>query len=354
MKDCMKCFLIAGTVLLISGCGKQGLPGGRFSRLPGDPIVFRVSSNQSSTRTEYRAGTYGDGEIWPIDWVTGDMLRIYSPDTKRASWDQPEQWADYKIKTVTPDGVLSKGTLENVQPVGLAWGDAGTNHTFYAIYPSPTGADEDLVNDGKAGIFPVTIPGTQAMDSQMAYAAMTAAASASNGSVSDDAVTLMFYPACTAFEFEIRCEMNGVVLNEIGIETASASTNPVSGSVKVTAPLAGGIPAVTAIVTAGDKVALPLTEGVTLSTTTPVKLRILAMPNDLKDLKLWVKRSFDGVTVTNKLALKYATGEFMTFTGGRYHRIKGIVTPSTFEIITVNGEDIDWDIQAEGESLIWD
>ena len=173
--------LLAGATLLVAGCSKQDVFGGKYSRKAGDPVVFGVkSSSEIGTRTQYRNVTEyptQDGKkIQPIDWIQGDMIRIYSPDCKRASWDQPMQWADYKIKSVdnTADNGVSKGFLENVTPVGLAWEDAG-NHTFYGIYPSPA-TTEGNTPDGTTGKFAYSILDAQEIGAQMQYAFRTGAA----------------------------------------------------------------------------------------------------------------------------------------------------------------------------------
>ena len=138
----IKALLFAGALVLAVGCGKDVLSQ-KYPRNAGDPVVFGVSSSSEvgDTRTAYRDVTSyptRDGKkIQPIDWVVNDMIRGYSPDCKRISWQsQPQQWSDYKIKSIQETGennTISKGTvMANVQNNGLAWSDA-RNHSFYAV-----------------------------------------------------------------------------------------------------------------------------------------------------------------------------------------------------------------------------
>ena len=45
--------LLAGATLLVAGCSKQDVFGGKYSRKAGDPVVFGVkSSSEIGTRTD--------------------------------------------------------------------------------------------------------------------------------------------------------------------------------------------------------------------------------------------------------------------------------------------------------------
>ena len=305
--------LLAGATLLVAGCSKQDVFGGKYSRKAGDPVVFGVkSSSEIGTRTAYRDvteyPTQSGKKIQPIDWIQGDVIRIYSPDCKRASWDQPMQWADYKIKSVdnsSSDGV-SKGTLENVDPVGLAWEDEG-NHTFYGIYPAPN-TREVNVPDGASGRFAYTIPEAQEVGAQMQYAFMTGAA-AENAGVSGDAVLLEFKPGFTAFKIQMTVEEPTIVHS---FEMNSTST-----------------------ANAGFEIIL------------------FAAPIDLQDLSIKFNVSTPNSTNparTHTLALKYGTnppaghtaGETVVFGGTKMHVLKGLISPRSTKLIQVNSEIVDW------------
>ena len=341
--------LLAGATLLVAGCSKQDVFGGKYSRKAGDPVVFGVkSSSEIGTRTEYRNVTeypVQDGKkIQPIDWIQGDMIRIYSPDCKRASWGQPMQWADYKIKSVDNSATngVSKGTLENVTPVGLAWADEG-NHTFYGIYPSP-GTTEGNTPDGTTGKFAYTIPDAQEIGAQMQYAFMTGAA-AENAGVTGDAVLLEFKPGFTAFKIQMTVEEPTIVHS---FEMNSTSTN-LAGA--CTATYTGVTPAYAC---ASNKKKITVDFGdEEYDTSDSFEIILFAAPIDLQDLSISFNVSTPNSTNparTHTLALKYGTnppaghtaGETVVFGGTKMHVLKGLISPRSTKLIQVNSEIVDW------------
>ena len=345
--------LLAGATLLVAGCSKQDVFGGKYSRKAGDPVVFGVkSSSEIGTRTEYRNvteyPTQSGKKIQPIDWIQGDMIRIYSPDCHRASWDQPMQWADYKIKSVdnsSSDGV-SKGTLENVTPVGLAWEDNG-NHTFYGIYPSP-GTTEGNTPDGTTGKFAYTIPDAQEIGAQMKYAFMTGAA-AENAGVTGDAVLLEFKPGFTAFKIQMTLAEPTIIH---GFEMNSTSTN-LAGACTVNYT---GVTPAYACTSNKKKITVDF-EDAEYAANATFEIILFAAPIDLKDLSISFNVSTPSITPgttnpprTNTLALKYGTnppaghtaGETVVFGGTKMHVLKGLISPRSTKLIQVNSEVVDW------------
>lgn len=343
--------LLVGATLLVAGCSKQDVFGGKYSRKAGDPVVFGVkSSSEIGTRTEYRnVTTYPTNlagkTIQPIDWIQGDMIRIYSPDCKRASWNQPQQWADYKIKSVKAsqdDPTVSLGTLENVQEVGLAWADAG-NHTFYGIYPSPATTEGDTP-DGTTGKFAYTIPDAQEIGAQMSYAFMTGAAAA-NAGVTGDAVLLEFTPGFTAFKIQMTLAEPTIIH---GFEMNSTSTN-LAGACTVTYT---GVTPGYACASDKKKITVDFNDK-QYAANASFEIILFAAPIDLKDLSISFNVSTPGSTNparTHTLALKYGTnppaghtaGETVVFGATKMHVLKGIVTPNSTRIIEVNSQVVDW------------
>ena len=341
--------LLAGATLLVAGCSKQDVFGGKYSRKAGDPVVFGVkSSSEIGTRTEYRNVTeypvQSGKKIQPIDWIQGDVIRIYSPDCKRASWDQPMQWADYKIKSVdnsSSDGV-SKGTLENVDPVGLAWEDEG-NHTFYGIYPAPN-TREVNVPDGASGRFAYTIPEAQEVGAQMQYAFMTGAA-AENAGVSGDAVLLEFKPGFTAFKIQMTLAEPTIIH---GFEMNSTSTN-LAGACTVRY---NGVTPTYACASNKKQITVDFNDKV-YAANAGFEIILFAAPIDLQDLSIKFNVSTPNSTNparTHTLALKYGTnppaghtaGETVVFGGTKMHVLKGLISPRSTKLIQVNSEIVDW------------
>ena len=357
-KNCKTLLLFAGAVLLVAGCGKQNWMEGTYSRRAGDPVVFGVGTRDMETRTVYGdVNTVSGKKIQDINWVSGDRIRVYSPDCIRASWNDSHQWADYVVNPVT--GPLNRGTLSNVQANGLSWGDAG-DHTFYAIYPSP-GTSEAENPAGAGGAFTYSIPASQEVSAQMQYAYMLAAASASNNKVSGDAVELDFTPAFTAFEFQLRSADPDVQLLSIEIESASmalvgdATAQYDAGTDKYA--YAG--PART---DSNKSVSVTAATGTVLATDSDYVLTVFGLPLDLTGLtlRLTVKYPDADSPETKSLALKYSDtaathpGEYVTFGACKKHIIKGVHLEKGWVLIYANGEDVLWDVEGWGENLIWE
>ena len=351
-----KALLFAGALILAAGCGKD-IFSQKFSRNPGEEVVFGVNAtSEVGTRTEYRNvttyPTQSGKKIQPIDWIQGDMLRIYSPDCARASWAQPQHWADYKIKSVdnTATNGVSKGTLENVGEVGLAWEDNG-NHKFYAIFPSPA-TDEGNEPDGTLGKFSFTIPAAQTEAAQMQYAYMTAAASA-DGGVTGDAVNLDFYPAFTAFKFDITAE-EPTIFHDFEMES---TTENLAGTCTVTY---SGLTPTYGCTGTTKKITVDLDDK-SVAANGSFEMIIFASPKDLKNLTIRFTVSTPNSTNparTNSLELKYSdnpsdpanAGKTVTFAGTKMHVLKGLVTPRSTKIIEVNSQIVDW--VSKGEATI--
>ena len=351
-----KALLFAGALILAAGCNKDVFHQ-KFSRNAGDPVVFGVkSSSEVGTRTEYRNvtsyPTQGGKKIQPIDWISGDKIRVYSPDCTRDRWAKPEHWADYKIVNIdnnSNDGI-SKGELENVQEVGLAWSDAG-NHTFYAVFPSP-GTTEGNEPDGTLGKFSFTLPAAQKIDAEMEYAFMTAAAKADAG-VNGDAVNLDFYPAFTAFKLDITAEEPTVFQS---FEMVSTTDN-LAGAFTVTY---NGVTPAYACNSNTKKITVNMNNK-EVAENGNFQMIIFAAPTDLKNLTIRFTVSTPNSTNparTNALELKYSdnptdpnnAGKTVTFAGTKMHVLKGLVTPRSTKIIEVNSQIVDW--VSKGEATI--
>ena len=196
--------LLAGATLLVAGCNKQNPFGGKYSRLPGDEVVFGVGTKSVETRTEYGDVNTVDGKkIQEIKWLQGDKIRIYSPDATRGGVAGKEHWSDYTVNPLATDP--NKGTLTHVQSPGLAWKDNG-NHTFYSVYPCPAAdeGDNPVANGARFGF---TMPAAQLSSDEMQYAFMTAAAKENAGVTgdADEAITALIEGGLK-YDPDIKCE----------------------------------------------------------------------------------------------------------------------------------------------------
>ena len=342
--------LLAGATLLVAGCNKQNPFGGNYSRKAGNPVVFGVGSGNMETRT-----VYGDvntsTKIQDINWVQGDKIRIYSTEADRASGGQPEHWADYTVTPVT--GTLNKGTLTTVQEYGLAWGTSGTYH-FYGMYPSPE-TEEDAVPDGANGLMGFTVPAVQLVSDEMEYAFMTAAAEVTT-TADDNAVELDFYPAYTAFQFDLTADEDNVTLLTFSLQAIGDTAPALSGAFTVDWTDDSGnllnAPVYTCTGTGKTISIADMGEEAVIGKTTPFSFKVFCLPQDLKGLKIafTIKKSGATGTETRSLTLNKkvtngttTTYEPVTFAANKIHKISGTMQGTyNFKYITLTGEAIEW------------
>ena len=333
MRNSTTLALLAGAALLVAGCGKQGF----FSaHKVGEEIRFGVNADYD-TRTVYGSDKTVDGKkIQAIDWnewgedgANADVIRIYSPDAVRAFVKGgTEHWSDYKVKRT--DGNASEGTLVNVYPNGLAWGDEG-GHSFYAIYPAPAEVEGDMPANGTSGKFELYIPGgnqTFSEKGNMQYAYMTAKATEGNG-VTGDKVSLDFYPEFTAFEISVRSAGAPIALKEFKLISEAEA-------------LGGNF---TINYSATDKydfsaaneefISVNLKDGDTYKvaeTDQDLTFTVFALPQTFTKLSVQFTTA-DNVTRTLKLK---KNDEFISFDGGLKHRIYGLYLPNGELLIDVD------------------
>ena len=312
--------LLAGTILLVTGCDKVGL----LSNV-GKTIVFQSKSNVNATRTVYESDY--TGTIQPINWVAGDMIRVYSPEAQCAN---NNHWADYIVTPITTD--LTKGTLAN----------ANGN----SIYPAPSSSAEAVVADGIAGKFSLTIPQAQQPGAEMEYAYMLASATAAAG-VRE--ITLYFNPAFTAFEFHVKAEADTKL---VSVELAS-STSQVTGTAtaQYDATVNSADPAVDKYKyttgTGGSSAKVTFPANTILTTGTDYTFTVFALPVDQTGMTVsfTVAEPDGSENRTFKLALKYTNGEYLLFDACKKHKIKGLVAPRFSKVIEINSETVnlvDW------------
>lgn len=138
--------LLCAMALWATSCTKEMLDEPSVGPdVKGNEIVFGAragfENGNPDSRTVYSGDTYtSNGATFErIDWVTGDVVEIYSP---QATGTNP---AHYTVTqdSVDPDGnegnstgdQHDEGYLTKLSEGGLQWG-SNEQHTFYAMYPS--------------------------------------------------------------------------------------------------------------------------------------------------------------------------------------------------------------------------
>ena len=158
--------LLTGALLALQGCDPQLT----LSSDAGSDVTFKPSSGYPVTKTAYSgvAETVSGRKYERIDWVVGDVIRIYSPDVVQRSdfeagnaSDASLHWADYKVKSVTPRSEGSRysdAKLDNASGNGLVCGkdyslvsydDLSKNFPMPPSIPAVTSIDYSRTAAGK-------------------------------------------------------------------------------------------------------------------------------------------------------------------------------------------------------------
>ena len=341
MERSMKC--LAALILacgMLAGCDRVLVPGGE--------VVFQASSVPTSTRTAYSGERTSDSGVVKerIDWITGDKFTVWS-DKAHALDDATLHTGDYVITSVETDDdrIRSRAKVKSTNDNGLQWDTALGPHTFYARFPN----DQAKLDGDK---MTAAIPATQtllydtesgAISPDMQYAFMFAKTTVAAGV---DKVLLPFSPVFTALEFEVGGGGNGQV--DLTSFKLTSTTDAITGGFEVACASGAvsltGTPGLTASL---DLSNLPNGK-LTVTGTSSVTVTVFGVPKALKNLTLEVKGD---QILTRTLKLSDKNGNMLTFDACKKYRILGLSLP---ELLKAEGEDVDWDIQAQGEPLVWD
>ena len=339
--------LCAAALLLLAGCQKTGMTGRE--------VRFTVvSQERPQTKTNYTGEVDNTSRKERIDWVAGDLIRIYS-DHATCNNANTYHWADYQIRDVSASGYQSTAEIDATDATtgGLAWTDE-TSYDFYGIYPSPGSfEDAETVRGTSSNPFPCSISATQegtatdvaAIGSgasttvyypSMANAYLVAHASATK----DTPITLPFEPAYTAFHISAGAPTDeDVTISSVTLTSRGDGSTALAGAYSAyisgsdwTYGITGTDKTVTFTFDGGDK---------TIEKKTKVEFVIFALPQTLKNLTLTFNMG-DGTT-HNSLKLKYsasAGGAFIDFAPCKKHYIKGLLIPGSTWTIDDNTDII--------------
>ena len=313
-------------------------------------VVFSAATqyeNLPETRTIY-SGQYFDisgNHRERIDWVAGtDKIKILNGNT-----------GDVAIYTVGTPSASNERSVADVTADAsrLTWSTDGNPNTFYAVYPSTASvvaashtfsgtivADQSAQTESHTG---VTLPGsttggtyTNPVMSEQAF--MVAKVQASSGSN----VTLPFYPAMTAFEFNV------VIANDGGTDATITSFDMSSTHDALTGSWSwDGSTFTCPARSAGnnDKITVNFTGGRTISASNPLKFTVFALPQNLTEVKL----TFHLTSGDKTLSLKTG-GVWDTFQACKKYRITTPGLPTDGEWIYII-EEID-DIVTYGHEAV--
>ncbi len=376
MRNRVICLIfLTGMLSLLAGCEPISDGGGR-------KVKFTATSKGSvATKTSY---TGENGGYAIIGWGSNDMIRIYSPNTNYltgqdgAAHEIGETGAgqttvnyvydDYYLTNITTDGHESKANLSNTlgenedettaspDGRGLYWNASSGNATFYGVYPKNTGINW-FNNGGLAFTLVIPNPNNQTISltdgvhspdiSSLPLLAMQ------QNVTSGTKVDLKFYPAFTAFEFNLKSKEGEITLNSFKLSTENDSDHCYMTGTCIYAPgLWSGDPesenpklfyienSQIYFIDESNKaywdgyeeceksLTVRFPSGTKIDTNKGVTFTLFALPNDLDKVSITLDLTADGVNKvrTLKLQQKDSNNEFqwLTFPAGHKARFKAI------------------------------
>ncbi len=333
---------LLGALVLLGGCNKTGLTG------KGGEITFGSVSNGAQTRAQYGDDftNPNDNKLYTaINWQTGDIVRIISPEAAVTADGSNLHWADYTVKSVSVQADGTSAALVNTNANGLSWTGKET-YSFYSVYPStapisletatyaqvsadfikaaqtlPSSSTTKTVGEGDAAItYTVYTPDVKS-------AVMTAVATGVKESDAKPQVVLHFKPAWTAVEFNLSSLDDDIEITEVQLVADATSNDYLAGPFTMTA----GNLASAAVTTdsASKTVTLSAGDGVTVTKTEGATFTMLLLPvANTAALKLRLTSKEGDGTKTSVVSLTKNGAPFV-FEAGKKIRINGLKAPGS-------------------------
>lgn len=333
---------LLGALVLLGGCNKTGLTG------KGGEITFGSVSNGTQTRAQYGDDftNTNDNKLYTaINWETGDIVRIISPEAAVTGDGSNLHWADYTVRSVSVQSDGTSAALVNTNPNGLAWTDKDT-YSFYSVYPStaPISLEEATYAQVSADFIRAaqTLPATTATktvgegEDAITYtvytpdvksAVMTAVATGVKENDEKPQVVLHFKPAWTAVEINLSSLDDDIDVTEVQLVADAESTDYLAGPFTMTAGNLASVAVNTA--SASKTVTLSAGEGVAVTKTAGATFTMLLLPvNNTAALKLRITSKEGDGTKTSVVALT-KSGQPFVFEAGKKVRINGLKAPGS-------------------------
>ena len=350
--------LLTVALMVLAGCDPT------LSYEGGRKVKFTANSQASpATKTAYYGNPSGGWQT--ISWKVGDAIRIYAPAGGSISGTPVNPafhldyvYADYTVKDFGNGGHLSKGSLDNVDENGLIWSGSG-DAVFYAAYPGDV--VKIATNTANQLRFYFEIPNTQ--DGKPEFISKLPLLSKQKVGNEED-VALDFYPAFSAFEFNIKSKVDdSFKVDWVELTTdESVRQFPLTGACyyDLNALPAGatdaGYPYFVRL-SSGDISnpghSIKFNLGATIDQSHEASFTFFTLPIDYTGLifRVQCSKTANGATetTTRTLRLKYDAahgGDWVKFKAGHKAVITGVaVDPDLwcFSTITLEGTVLNWD-----------
>lgn len=228
MKKIYNYILLSVLAIASAGCINEELTPDQPSAEAGDEVKFGLSLGDPKTRTIYGDETtitveQADGTsitktVFPIYWVDGDKVQVFSPQCLEG-----KKSAEYEV--VLPSGVTNPYYADDLTPTGangVQWGGNATAD-FYSLYPSGSytlSSDEKKAENITINYTQsINVNGTSVksdMEDCLMYARTT-------GVKSGDTVNLHYDPISTVVMLTLK-----VAANETGTDADSFTIQTIS------------------------------------------------------------------------------------------------------------------------------
>ena len=315
MRVSVKAFarVLAGLALFFgaTGCALFDFGGG-------SAVKFTAESNITTK------AIYGDDvdEYQQIIWENGDPIRIVS---NHAVTPGQLNYADYTVSRTGERNRYSYGKLNSPES-GLMWDDSWTSaYEFWALYPASAGSS--MTSGNFDGTFTASIPGADYL--MVAHA---------NAMYAQSKIVLEFYPAFTAFRFDINSDVEGVTINSLSL---SSTTTPLTGPFTARIGDAG----VTDVVADASSSMTAVSSLVEEKENGVRSFVIFCQPHTISNLTLQCNYTQDGTAKSKRLKLADAYGNMLTFAACKQHRMQLTLKAS-------QGEDIHFNLTIGGAQMI--
>ncbi|MBQ6542427.1 MAG: hypothetical protein IJL73_08145 [Lachnospiraceae bacterium] len=379
----LACAAIAGAAML---CGCSKTEGGMH--LSGAIQFGMASRGGQSTKTVYGDDVEKNNKKYQaLNWAEGDVVTIASPQAVVQNDPNAAHASNYVISQVTATGVPSRAKVVNEAANGLMWLDNIDTYDFYGIYPKhQTG----LITLTQNGAVEATIPEEQTNEASektkkskdesvtytvyepdMNYAFMIGALKSFKPKSNTQIVPLRFYPAFTAFEFNVSSQDDPIEITEIQLEAQGSdvlsgtfSTNAADStlaSVNASGKKTATLKTTTEKQTEVDGETVTEVTGVGVTATEGASFTLFTLPKDnTQALKLRVTSKDGDATKTSYVMLTYAKeGKDLdaetthaaktpvVFKAGHKYRINMLKLPSSQWKITISVHLEPWETGEE-------
>jgi hypothetical protein len=339
--------LSAGILLSLTGCQKGSTVGG------GKDVTFKASTQNHETRTAYgEVYTEGNTKYQRINWVEGDKILVWSDNavvkndlTHPSFSSNNTHIATYSITNVKADGRKSIANIADPAGRGLHYlDDSDTKYAFWGIYPAGAVTENPSVNNSAVFSLPDDQTGAEP---DMNTAFMTAVAL---NTTADSPVELQFYPAFTTFEFTLEGGDDNyrLEINKFTLESEGEGATALAGDYTATCTNGTWTYDCRQTDNTSNIITVTFPESVVITSESSYTFRFFALPQDLKNLRItfWTNEGTKSTKLMKKGTVDQSTGsgDYMTFTGTKYHKIKGLVLPAgmIFSYITLDLQVLEW------------